>query len=341
MSWLNPWAFLLLLLLPVWLRRASQKRLSGQRLSSLNWLSELPKSPRQRLVESWPLLRLMALVALILALARPVEVIGKKRESREGIAIQFVVDRSSSMRQQQAYKGQPSTRLEAVKAVLVDFIRGADESMAGRPNDLIGLVTFARYGDTVCPLVRNIDAVAKLCQSISLVQYRSEDGTAIGDALLLAASRLHKAGEDLRANQERGIEAPIDLKSKVVVLLTDGQNNAGQVDPVEAADKARDWGVKVYTIGLKSESRSFLSRGRVDEALLQDLARRTGGQYFPVSGSEELEAVAQAIDELEKSAVETPEFIQGRELFPWAAGLSLLLLALETVLGASWLRVVS
>lgn len=336
MSFVNEGAFLLLLLLPLLFLRRKSKPVA---FSSLAFLTEISPSLRQRAAFSLPTLRALALALIVVALARPQE-IDQQPKARLGIALELVVDRSSSMGE--ALAGSGKDRLSAVKELFADFILGDGDTLTGRSDDLLGIVAFARYADTICPLVRQPKAAARALDAVQLVTQRSEDGTAIGDALLLAAARLRQAEQDMARQIGEG---EFSLKGKAIILLTDGQNNAGAEDPVAVAKKARDWGITIYTIGLEAEARgadpfaSLLSMGRgVDSRLLEAIAEATEGRFFRARNSEELREVYAAIDRLEKTELESPEEPEGEDLFaPWAAA-ALIALALELILGTTILR---
>jgi Ca-activated chloride channel homolog len=336
----SPAAFFLLLLVPVYYALHFRQKRVNTAFSAVSLLAQLPASPKQRLYRLLPIFRILALVLLTVAIARPREILGKKKQSSDGIAIELVVDRSSSMDHKVNFEGETVNRLELVKRVLKNFVLGNSASLKGRPNDLIGMISFARYGDTVCPLVRNPEAVGQFIDALQLAQVRAEDGTAIGDALMLAASRLHQAEKDLKQQLKQGFESPIELQSKIIILLTDGSNNAGQISPQQAALKAKEWGVKIYTIGLsEAQNKSIWSFGSgVDEDLLKAMADHTGGQYFKVQSPDQLSKVYTEIDQLEQSRVELAEYARGKELYGFWGMLAALLLVLEWFLNATWLR---
>ena len=192
-------ALLLLLVLPilgyVMLRRS---RGAAVKFPSLVDMRRCPVSWRLRLRPVLVALRLLCLALLILALARPRKGTVLSEVSTEGIAIEAVVDRSGSMSTEMAFDHETLNRLEVVKRVLKDFIEGDKKGLTGRTGDMIGLVTFARYADTVCPLVLSHGVLTEFLKQTQVVNIRSEDGTAIGDAIALAAARLKKAEEEIR-----------------------------------------------------------------------------------------------------------------------------------------------
>jgi Ca-activated chloride channel family protein len=194
----SPWALLLLLLVPVlgWLM-LRKKRTAAVTFSSLNAVRDCPVSLRVRLRPLLVVARLVCLALLIIALARPRKGTVLSEINTEGVAIEIVVDHSGSMGTEMDYYGQKLNRLETLKKVLADFIMGK-EGLAGRSGDLLGLVTFARYSDTVCPLVLSHNVLLEFLKNTDIVRLRSEDGTAIGDAVALAAARLQKAEQEIQ-----------------------------------------------------------------------------------------------------------------------------------------------
>ena len=224
----SPIAFSLLLLVigVFWLRRR-RKASPSIRFSSIYNAIKAGRSIRQQFLFLPSLLRYVALSLVVIGLARPQEGLERIRDVNKGIAIEMVVDRSGSMGAEMEYKGEVLNRLEVVKEVFEEFILGNKRDLKGRPNDLIGMVTFARYADTVCPLTLAHGALPRFLKTVKKVERREEDGTAIGDALALAAARL-KTAEETLAQQTDQKEREYEIKSKVIILLTDGQNNAGK-----------------------------------------------------------------------------------------------------------------
>lgn len=279
-------------------------------------------SLRHRLAWLPSAFQLLALALLIVALARPREGLEQVVDVSRGIAIEIVVDRSGSMIAPIAQGGP--TRLEAVKEVVARFAHGDGGGLGGRPNDLLGLITFARYPETVLPLTLSHETLDGFLSGVEVVSDRRLDGTAIGDALALAAARLRVAEEAL------GTRDDYEIKSKVIILLTDGSQNAGQRTPAEAAELAAGWGIKVYAIGIgvgapEQTVRTPLGTFRlpagqpVDAAGLQAVAERTGGLFRMAEDTESLIAVYGEIDRLEKSEVESVRYVDFRERFaPWA-----------------------
>jgi Ca-activated chloride channel family protein len=361
MEWYSPWALLLLLTLPllgyVMLRR---QRGAAVKFPSLVDMKRCPVSWRLRLRPVLVALRLLCLALLILALARPRKGTVLSEISTEGIAIEAVVDRSGSMHTEMDYGREKLDRLEVVKRVLRDFVEGDKKRLGGRAGDLIGLVTFARYADTVCPLVLSHGVLTEFLKQTQIVSVPNEDGTAIGDAIALGAARLKKAEEEIqRRNAQLGFagaggtsqsNAPgFTIKSKIMMLLTDGRNNLGRYSPLEAADLAKKWGIKIYTIGIGSAQgyttmQTLFGTFRVstqdelDERLLKVLAETTGGFYSRADDAEALRKIVKKIDELEKTEVKSVQYTQYAEHFGWWALPALALLGLEMLAGCTIFR---
>ncbi len=357
----SPWALLLLLVLPMMgyllLRK---KRGAAVKFPSLVDMRRCPVSWRLRLRPVLVVARLLCLALLILALARPRKGTVLSEISTEGVAIEAVVDHSGSMNAEMDYYGENLNRLEVVKRVLADFVEGDKKGLGGRTGDLIGLVTFARYADTTCPLVLSHNVLTEFLKKTEIVTMRSEDGTSIGDAIALAAARLRKAEEELhRRNVSLGfagtdaaqgsVKDNFKIKSKVVVLLTDGRSNAGQYDPLEAAELARQWGIKIYTIGIGSGQAytamhtplgtfRMPAAEELDEGLLKAIAAKTGGFYSRADDADALRKVVKKIDELEKTEVKSVQYMQYAEHFSWLTLPALVLLGLEMLAGCTVFR---
>lgn len=350
--WESPAALVLLaipliLLVMMVVRRRSVPR-AGLPLSLEQLSGRPPRSVRQRLLWIPKVMFLASVVCLILALARPQLGEGRVVTSTDAIAIQMVVDRSGSMGRQMMLQGAPMSRIDVVKSVLKDFLLGNSRDLAGRANDLIGLVTFARFAETSCPLVRDHRAVVELAQSLQIAQQRYEDGTAIGDGLALAAARLRTAEDDLK--NRRGLTQGEDfqIKSKIIVLLTDGDNNAGDKDPIDSAKLCAEWGIKVYTIGIGGGGFQIIRTpygqerlpipDEIDERTLKRIAEITGGVYRKAQDGEALRNIYAEIDALERSSVKTIDYVEYKELFPALGVAALALLILRACLEASVLR---
>ena len=345
----SPWAILLLLLVPIlivmrWKRQGS----AAIKFSSVLKFQQCPISWRQRLRPLLFIARLACIGLLVIALARPRKGMKIEQISTEGVAMMIVVDRSGSMGEAMLYEGQQLNRLEVVKRVVADFITGDGQDYQGRIGDMVGLVTYARYADTQCPLVRGNTIITDFLKETQLVTQRSEDGTAIGEGIAVAAARLQKAESQIIEDQARLMseqqkeDPDFTIKSKVIVLLTDGINNAGQYHPLEAAKLAAEWGIKIYTIGIGSETRQrgFFSMigPSLDERLLSQIASETGGFYARADNAEKLREIYKKIDELEKTDVKSIEYVDYAEQFgPWAMT-ALGLLLFEILAGSTVFR---
>lgn len=272
-------------------------------------------------------LRLAALALLVLVAARPQLGLTREESQTEGIDIQLVLDVSGSMA---AEDFQPENRLEVAKRVVKDFIDR-------RPADRLGLTIFAASSLTKAPLTSDRRMLGLLVDSVAL--HTLPDGTAIGLGLANAAARLK--------------DSP--AKSKVAVLVTDGVNNAGAIDPASASAICEGLGIKVYTVAVgtagsvpmpmpvqnpltgRVETRRMMMEVEVDEALLQEIAKRTGGRFFQATDPETLAKIFEEIDRLEKTPLEVKRYIRYREAFQPVAWLALLLLVAPLVFAAGGL----
>ncbi|MDG2332617.1 MAG: VWA domain-containing protein [Myxococcota bacterium] len=302
--------------------------------SSLALLAGSPGSWRTRLLVVPPLLLAAAAAALAIALAGPRQGEANTQVYREGIAIMLVVDRSGSMNARDFVQGDQSIdRLQVVQQVLGRFL-GTEDGSLGRPDDLVGLVTFARYADSVAPLTLDHTNLTEILGDVAIVTDRDEDGTAVGEGLALAVERLrrHKA------------------KSKVIILLTDGVSNIGDISPGQAADLAAANNIKVYAVGagrtgyapfpVEWRGKTVLRKAYVelDERTLEDIAQRTAGQYFHAENIDGLARVYEEIDELERSEIVEVRYMQYEEFFAYFAWAALALMILASLLGQSLLR---
>ncbi|MCA9289722.1 MAG: VWA domain-containing protein [Phycisphaerales bacterium] len=316
------WLLFLLVLVPlVWLRWSRPRRRVAVRFSDITALESAGRSLVVRLRWVVPFVRTLAMVLLIVALARPQKPNETSRVFTEGIAIQLVVDRSASMRAVDfQLEGRPADRLQAVKSVVREFVLGA-RSLPGRPDDLIGGIVFAQYADSACPLTLDHEHLVDVIDRTEIALDRSEGGTAIGDAIALGVERLHSLDErpDLRTDHV--------IRSKVMILLTDGENNAGDLAPETAADMAAALGIKIYTIGAGSLNATAMIpvmdpfgrevpqqvRVSIDEDTLRSIAARTGGAYFRATDTDSLRDIYARIDALEKTKVEQRRYLEFTE----------------------------
>ena len=325
----SAWFLLLLLLVPLVIWQLLRKRQTNAiKFSSIRNAAQLPPSWRQRLRWLPPTLGILAVVLMIIALARPQE--GRKQTvtDSEGIAIELVVDRSGSMQERLDFRldGVAVDRLTAIKDVAGKFVNGG-EKLEGRFSDLIGLITFAGFADSLTPPTLDHGFLTAQLQSAEIATDRSEDGTAIGDAIGLAIEKLANFDADSGDSTSRE-NGDRKIKSKVVILLTDGENNAGELDPLPAAELAKAMGIKIYTIGVGTKGQGtvpvydpFTNRRvlqmmqvNIDEETLNKVAAETGGKYFRATDTQSLENIYSEIDQLEKSYVEARHFVDYREL---------------------------
>lgn len=345
----TPWAFLILLAIPValYLSRYRGKRVAFRFSSTRNALAS-GRSLRQRLAGTPRVLRVAALVLLATALARPQQGRERIQDVSKGVAIEMVVDRSGSMAAEMSFGRERLNRLEVVKRVFAEFVNGNGKDLPGRSNDLVGMVSFARYADTICPLTLGHGALGRFLENVQLVQRKSEDGTSIGDAVALAAARL-KTAEETLARQGSPAGQDYEIKSKIIILLTDGQNNRGKRSPMEAAAQAAEWGIKVYAIGVGGgeSTRTVRTifgdfkqavRSGLDERTLKAIADETGGIYRRADDADSLRAVYEEIDALEKSEFESVRFLDYKEIFVPFALAGLLALAAELILSNTLFR---
>lgn len=319
-----PWVLPLVLVLGplVWWSWLRANRRATIKFSSLNRLPPAGSSWSVRARVIIPILRTLVMVILVVCIARPRRADEMTQVKTEGVALELVVDRSGSMSQDDfpAESGRPQTRLQAVKDVVSGFIKGDGEDLPGRKDDLIGLTVFARYPDTICPLTWDHDHVIRALKDVTVPVTRQEDGTAIGDAMLLAIERIRNIGRRFQKEQD------FKLTSRAVILLTDGEQNAGKLKPEESAEAAKALGIKVYTIGaaplFHEETVGFFTLGKrpvpVDEDSLRAVAEMTGGKYFRATDAASLQEIYAEIDKLERSEVDERRFYLYEELaFRW------------------------
>ena len=266
-------------------------------------------------------MRALVLTLLVFALARPQAGSGTESVLSEGIDIVLAIDVSGSMR---AEDFKPKNRLAVAKEVVADFI-------TGRTSDRIGMVVFAADSFTQCPLTLDYNVLLGLLDSVEIGMI-DEQRTAIGMAVATAANRLRES----------------DAESRVVILLTDGRSNAGEIDPITAAQAAAALGIKIYTIGAGTPEGGLVPvddpvRGRrylrvendIDEEMLQEIASLTGGRYFRATSEGMLATIYQRIGELEKTKIEVKHFTAYEELAPGVMLVAMVLLLLELLAGAT------
>jgi Ca-activated chloride channel family protein len=318
-----------LLAIPVYL--LASRLPSAVTFSSLSLVEGAPRSLRMRMARLPAALLALAVLALAVALAGPRTGDASSKVYREGIAIAMVVDRSGSMQARDFVEGDASaSRLDVVKKVFHDFVE-----KPSRSDDLIGLVTFARYADGACPLTSDHGNLLNILEQQEIVTERSEDGTAVGEGLALAVERLR--------HQE--------VRSKVAILLTDGVSNAGDITPLQAAELAQQHGIKVYTIGagrtgwapvpVRMPNGSIALRRayvEMDEETLQDLAEHTGGRYFHAADADALADVIEEIDQLERSEIVEVRYLEYEPHYASFVGLAIVCMLASSLLSGTWLR---
>jgi Ca-activated chloride channel family protein len=340
----SPEAFYLLFLIPflIWLyyRKTYRKR-AALNLPTAESALSLPKTFRQRVFHLPFLLFLLGFTAAIFALARPRSSTDTQQIKTEGVDIVLSMDVSSSM----LAEDLKPNRLEAAKEAAIRFISGFDDESEeglegedeqvediGRQNDRIGLVVFAGESYSASPITIDHRVVLDLINELETGVI--EDGTALGMGLATAVDRL------------KGSES----KSKVVILLTDGVNNTGRIDPITASEIAQEFGVKVYTIGVGRNGTApypFKTRFgikyqnvpvEIDEKALQTISENTNGRYFRATDAESLVDIYREIDQLEKTEIETFSFRKYSEHFPPFLIISIFLIVLSVLLKSTWLR---
>jgi Ca-activated chloride channel homolog len=324
MNFAFPWA---LLLLPFVLLLLRKRKLKAIAVSSLADWKNAPVPRRVRWVNRLRIVRTLAAALLVIALAGPRIEKPVIEEIRQGIAIEMLVDISSSMdRSITVRDGEKSTRMEAAKTVVEAFIEN-------RPDDLIGLITFARYADTLSPLTFGHDALIELVREIEIQDRPNEDGTAYGDALALAGAHLERMD---KWNEESGNALPVETKT--VILLTDGENNCGLHLPREAAGLIAAWNIRLYSISLADAENDELTDS---EKLLENISEATGGRFWKIADVADLTAAYDTIDRLEKSEIKNSSvtYTEQRHIFFYFALTALILLLLEQILSATLLRI--
>ena len=315
----HPEALLVLLLVPLWLWW-NQRRVAQRKSRPFSRTDVLIRGPRPALawVRWVPWLRATAFAGLVVAIAQPRSGAHAERVNSEGIDIALTIDISSSML---AEDFQPQNRMEVAREKLKRFV-------LGRTTDRVGLVAFSGEALTQVPLTTDYPVVIAAIDNLQVGQL--EDGTAIGTAIATAANRLRNSPG----------------RSRVMVLLTDGENNRGAIDPRTAAQAAGAFGIRIYTIGVGTEGMAPVPVGRglfglryenrpvkIDEPLLTEIASTTGGRYFRAKDAAALQSIYEQIDRLERSAVEAKAFIRYTERFRWP-----LVVGMLALLGELWLR---
>jgi Ca-activated chloride channel family protein len=315
----TPQALWLLLILPVWWIVRRKRRAPAITFSRTTTLAAGPQSGAW-VPKALFGLRNIVLLGLIITLARPRSRGHAENVTSQGINIVLTIDLSSSML---AVDFQPRNRLEVAKETMKQFV-------VGRTSDRIGVVAFAGEALTQVPLTTDYPVVLQAIDNLQAGQL--EDGTAIGTGIATAANRLRNAPG----------------KSRVMILLTDGVNNRGDIDPRTAAQAAAAFGIKIYTIGVGTEGMAPVPVGRglyglryeeqpveIDEALLSQVSAMTGGRYFRARDAAALRRIYAQINALERAPIQSTTYVQYSELFRWPLGVALLALLLELLLTAA------
>jgi len=325
-----------------------RKKTAAVKFSSLGNVKKVRPSRRYRLQNLPAVLRVLAVTCFLMAFAMPRKGDETTSVTTRGVAIQMVVDHSGSMQQQMRYEGRPISRLGAVKKVFKDFVLGKGE-LKGRKSDMIGLTSFAAFVEENCPLTLDHDNLLNFVDTIDLAA-RHEDGTAIGDAIYHGALSLISAEGILKKTEEQQRE--YSIKSKIMILLTDGENNAGERTPAEAARFARENGIKVYTIvissggGYRTISDPVFGKIQLpwgdfehEQAVrdMQEVADITEGRFEEATSGESLETIYRTIDLLERTEFKQ-KFLRYHERFQYPVFGGLFFLVMEVVLGVTWLR---
>lgn len=294
----NPWYLLGLILIPIlyyWQHKTAKTKEGSIRISAAALVSDQMKRRGKRRIRLLTALQYITLCLILMGLSRPRLIDSMQETNVDVVDIVLVMDISSSM----LATDFPPNRLEAVKKTAKDFIDA-------RSGDRMGVLVFAGESFIQCPLTIDQDVVLSLMDEIRVAE-QSYDGTAIGMAIANATNRLRHS----------------DAKSKVMILLSDGSNNAGELDPITAADLAAKFDIKIYTIGAgTNQDVSFIPgrgyiRNEIDEETLRSISKRTNGRYFRATNVSGLEEVYATIDQLERTEIEVKEYTRYRELFGW------------------------
>jgi len=343
------WLILLVPVLLLSLAAIRRERRTAVLYSNVELLRDLPVTFAQRVRRWLPWLKVAGMVLIVAALARPQSGRDEFRIRSEGIAIEMCIDRSGSMEALDfPIDGTRVNRLEAVKQVFRQFVAG-EEGFDGRPDDLIGLVVFGGFADAKCPPTLDHGALLEVLDTVEIARpvtdqqgrvvneqlWQEERATAIGDAVAVAVDRLKE----------------LESLSRVIVLLSDGENTAGVVKPEEAAEAAAAFGIRIYAIGVGSTGmapfpvtdafgREILQPQpvRLDEDALRNLSEKTGGRYFNAQDIDALTEVYAEIDRLEKTEIEGRLYTEYREVFQYLMLPGILCLVLQSALSHTRFR---
>jgi Ca-activated chloride channel family protein len=322
MTFSHPQFFFLLLLIPVLIFFSTRRAKAAIAFSTLSLFPKSGMSLSILFYRLLPIMRGIILALFIAALARPQNVSSERDYQTQGVDIMIALDLSGSML---AEDFKPENRFGVAKTEAIKFIKG-------RENDRIGLVCFARKAFTQCPLTMDYDVLTHLVEEVQIGMIA--DGTAIGMGLATAVNRLRDS----------------TAKSKIIILITDGENNAGNIDPITAAELAKSFGIKVYTIGVGRGGlvpfpvndplfgkRYVQANVDIDETTLKRIADITGGLFFRARDSQALSEIYDKINKLEKTEVKIKEYRSYEELFHFWLVPALLLLLFEILISRTFL----
>ncbi len=315
------WLLVLIPVIPlIWWRTINR-----QRRLAVPWSTVTPAAGARRGLIArtrWilPCLRTLAIIMLAICLVGPMKGDQYTSKAVEGVAIELVIDRSGSMRAlDMEVGGRQFERLDVVKAVAADFVLG-EAALPGREHDLIGLITFGTFADSICPMTLDYRTLTQALEQVTPASGEEGANTSIGDAVALATSRL----ADLEDRHDLDTD---DIRSKVIVLLTDGEDTASEIHPLEAAEIAEALGVRIYTIGVgrngivpvavedrQGRRRIEHRQSQLDETVLRQMAEMTGGAFFRAQDTQSLSRIYAAIDELERTEISEEQFYRFTDL---------------------------
>ncbi len=317
------WLLPVILLFVAWGRGSSGR--ARARVSVLPGV-RLPRSLRQRFLWLPLALQTLAMFCVVIALARPLRGSVEIATTSEGVDIAIVIDRSSSMKWDDLQPGK--SRLDVVKEVVAEF---AERRMTDRDGaaDNVGLFAYAQFPQLICPFTLDVGSMRTWIESIQMVEYRAEDGTAIGAALAKAVAVLSES----------------EAESKVIVLLTDGENNVHDIAPLEAAELAAERGVRVYTVAAGRyryienwAGRVQRTEQHIDTTELRKIAERTDGRFYRARDREELEGIYAEIEALERTERNEERFEENYDLYPWFLIVALGLYSSAWISASTWAR---
>ncbi len=363
--------YMLLIFIPLILYFSlSSKRKGTIKFSAVNKLKRLKPGWKFRLRFLPVILRIIAVILLVLAVARPRKGNEIKKQVTQGIAIQMVIDKSGSMKETMNYNNLKMTRIEVVKEVFKQFVDGMIGKGKGRDNDLIGITSYSGIVEFNCPLTLdhsnfdnflehiNVFDAEKFVQQFGNSFSQSEVApareylsatqmTAIGDALYYSTLKLIEADKYFNRKESGDFK----IKNKIMILLTDGQHNYGRTEPVEGAELAAANNIKVYTIGIGSKRGGHyiddpifgrmltnLNQEGVDEDTLKMIAKKTGGKFYFAEDGEQLQDIYKQIDKLEKTQIEDFSYLEYNELFRIFLFPGLAVLIIEIILSTTIFR---